>query len=66
MNKQINKVRIVMWMPSRTLFVRLVPDWKGVQGCATLKTPYFRHLFLAQETHSFKPFSSSKEATSIF
>ena len=33
--------------------------WKVVQGCATLKTPFFRQFFKAPETHHFKPFSNS-------
>ena len=39
--------------------------WKVVRGHAALKTPISGH-FLALETHHFKPFSISRDPTSIF
>ena len=41
------------------------PHWKVVWGCATLKTPFSDH-FLALETHHLKPFSNSRDPTSVF
>ena len=39
--------------------------WKQVWGCVALKTLFSGH-FLALKTYHFKPFSSSRDTTSVF